>query len=164
MHLATIRCNCAPAAALDVDYYVADFRLTPPPRIFNFFPNFKCLWGPPRLVRSSSPSGYIHPWSPPVAYWVGLFIFFQSVFWETHYCTLYSWIGFQDCKAPWETNGPYCYLWSNKAKTWDDAGQTCRREGGYLASVTSNAINDYILKEGAIKRISDSIWIGDLFR
>ena len=61
-------------------------------------------------------------------------------------------------------HGPYCYLWSNKAKTWDDAGQTCRREGGYLASVTSNAINDYILKEGAIKRISDSIWIGDLFR
>ena len=79
MHLATIRCNCAPAAALDVDYYVADFRLTPPPRIFNFFPNFKCLWGPPRLVRSSSSSGYILPWSPPVAYWVGFFIFFQSL-------------------------------------------------------------------------------------
>ena len=37
MHLATIRCNCAPAAALDVDYYVADFRLTPPPRTLNFF-------------------------------------------------------------------------------------------------------------------------------
>ena len=49
----------------------------------SIFPNFKCLWGPPRLVRSSSPSGYILPRSPPVAYWVGFFIFFQSVFWET---------------------------------------------------------------------------------
>ena len=89
MHLATIRCNCAPAAALDVDYYVANFRLTPPPQIFNFFPNFKCLWGPPRLVRSSSPSGYILSWSLPVAYWVVFFCFFQSVSWETHYSTCY---------------------------------------------------------------------------
>ena len=48
--------------------------------IFRFFPNFKCLWGPPRLVRSSSPSGYILPMSLPVVYWVWLFIFFQSVF------------------------------------------------------------------------------------
>ena len=74
----------APAGALDMEYYVADFRLTPPPpRIFDFFPNFKCLWGPPRLVRSSSPSGYILPRSPPVAYWVGFFIFFKVSF-EKH--------------------------------------------------------------------------------
>ena len=33
----------------------------------SIFPNFKCLWRPPRLVRSSSPSGYILPRSPPVA-------------------------------------------------------------------------------------------------
>ena len=37
MHLATIRCNYAPAAALDLNYYVADFRLTPPPRVSDFF-------------------------------------------------------------------------------------------------------------------------------
>ena len=77
MHLATIRCNCAPAAALDVDYYVANFRLTPPPQIFNFFPNFKCLWGPPRLVRSSSPSGYILPRSPQKRTGLG-FLFFSK--------------------------------------------------------------------------------------
>ena len=79
---------------LDKLYYAGDiitplqqpllWTITPPPPILSqFFPNFKCLWGPPRLVRSSSPSGYILPRSPPVAYWVGFFIFFQSVFWET---------------------------------------------------------------------------------
>ena len=31
------RHNHAPAAALGMDYYVANFRLTPPPRIFDFF-------------------------------------------------------------------------------------------------------------------------------
>ena len=62
---------------------IIDWNITPPPILFHFFPNFKCLWGPPRLVKSSSPSGYILPRSPPVAYWVGFFIFFQSVFWET---------------------------------------------------------------------------------
>ena len=64
------------------------WNITPPPPILSqFFPNFKCLWRPPRLVRFSSPSGYILPRSPPVEYWVGFFIFFQSVFWETPYWT-----------------------------------------------------------------------------
>ena len=38
MRLATISCNYAPAAALGMYFYLADFRLTPPsPRIFDFF-------------------------------------------------------------------------------------------------------------------------------
>ena len=42
----------------------------------NFFPNFKCLWRPPILVRSSSSSGYILPRSPPscVLGWVFCFL------------------------------------------------------------------------------------------
>ena len=50
MHLATIRCNYAPAGALGMDYYVADFRLTPPPpRIFDFsfFSKLQVPWATP---------------------------------------------------------------------------------------------------------------------
>ena len=47
MHLATIRCNYAPAGALDMDYYVADFRLPPPPpRILDFFQTLSALGDP----------------------------------------------------------------------------------------------------------------------
>ena len=47
--------------------------------------NFKCQCQPPRLVWSASPSGYDLPRYPPVMWWGGHFIFFQSVLWETPY-------------------------------------------------------------------------------
>ena len=53
---------------------------SPPPSILS---NFKCQWGPPRLVWSASPSGYDLSRYPKVTCWVGIFIFFQSVLWET---------------------------------------------------------------------------------
>ena len=75
-----------PCSSLAMDCYAAAAADSE-----TIFLNFKCLGGPPRLVRSSSPSGYILPRSPPVAYWVGFFVFFQSVFWETHYWAPWSW-------------------------------------------------------------------------
>ena len=53
---------------------------SPPPSILS---NFKCQWGPPRLVWSASPSGYDLSRYPKVMWWVVHFIFFQSVLWET---------------------------------------------------------------------------------
>ena len=44
------------------------------------------LQGPPRLVRSASPFGYDLPRYPPVA--CGVYIFLQSVLWETPLCTI----------------------------------------------------------------------------
>ena len=45
--------------------------------ILRFFPNFKCLGRPPRLVRLSSPSGYILPRSPQKRTGLG-FLFFSK--------------------------------------------------------------------------------------
>ena len=80
---------------LDKLYYAGDiitplqqpllWTITPPPILSKFFPNFSCLWRPPRLVRSSSPSGYILPRCPPVTYWLVFFCcFFFKVTFEKH--------------------------------------------------------------------------------
>ena len=70
----------APAAAL----LWTITPLPPPPILSQFFPNFKCLWRPPRLVRFPSPSGYILP-RPPPQLRTGLgFLFSFKVSFEKH--------------------------------------------------------------------------------
>ena len=43
--------------------------------------------------------------------------------------------------------------------TWPDAEDYCKKKSGHLASVTSNAINDYVV-EGRNKRGINRLWIG----
>ena len=62
------------------------------------------------------------------------------------------------CESDWEENGNHCYLWSKNKKNWTEAEDFCQRKGAHLASVTSAAINDYVL-EGKGKR-SMPLWIG----
>ena len=71
----------APAAAL-----LWTITPPPPPILSHFFPNFKCLWRPPRPVRSSSSSGYILPRSPPscVLGWVFYFLSFLEKHTNVH--------------------------------------------------------------------------------
>ena len=52
---------------------------SPPPSILS---NFKCQWGPPRLVWSASPSGYDLSRYPQVMWWGGHFFF--KVSFEKH--------------------------------------------------------------------------------
>ena len=65
------------------------------------------------------------------------------------------------CGGEWLENGGHCYLWSEKElrKSWEDAEEFCKREGGHLASVTSEASNEYIYKEKKRRGLS-SLWIG----
>ena len=59
----------------------------------------------------------------------------------------------------WEQNGDNCYLWSTNEKNWSDAEEFCVNEGGHLASVTSDAIEEYVMEEMNIKGLN-AIWIG----
>ena len=63
------------------------------------------------------------------------------------------------CEPYWEENGNHCYLWSTDKKNWTEAEDFCQRKGAHLASVTSAAINNYVLK-GIDKRGMYSLWIG----
>ena len=63
------------------------------------------------------------------------------------------------CKQGWEQNGTHCYFWNEKAMTWPEAEDYCRNQSGHLASVTSHAINDYIVK-GKNKRGLNRLWFG----
>ena len=62
------------------------------------------------------------------------------------------------CEQDWEENGNHCYFWSTESKSWDEAEQFCKEEGGHLASVTSNATDDYI--EAKLKERDHNLWIG----
>ena len=62
---------------------------------FSIFSKLQVPWRPPRLVRSSSPSGYILPRSPPVAYWVVFFLFFSKCLLRN---TLRTWNSYHE---PW---------------------------------------------------------------
>ena len=66
----------------------------------------------------------------------------------------------QNCQEDWEANGQYCYFWSNSSDGWNDAEQICRGKGGHLASVTSSAANEYILRELAKRASAEELWIG----
>ena len=64
----------------------------------------------------------------------------------------------EQCEQEWEENGDHCYYWSKDTKTWVEAEQFCKGEGGHLASVTSKAINDYIA--AGLKQKDHFLWIG----
>ena len=59
----------------------------------------------------------------------------------------------------WEQNGDNSYLWSTTNKNWADAEEFCVNEGGHLASVTSDAINEYVMEGMNIKGLN-RLWIG----
>ena len=56
-------------------------------------------------------------------------------------------------------NGDHCYYWSMETANWTHAEDFCRSGGGHLASVTSDAINEFILNELS-KRRNTMLWIG----
>ena len=51
------------------------------------------------------------------------------------------------CKENWEKHQDSCFYWSKERLRWIDAEEFCSKLGGHLASVTSNASNDYILRK-----------------
>ena len=65
----------------------------------------------------------------------------------------------ESCQENWVENGDHCYYWSMTEVNWTQAENHCRKGGGHLASVTSEAINEFILSE-LIKRSNRMLWIG----
>ena len=64
------------------------------------------------------------------------------------------------CKENWEEKSGRCFLWGgNKKRSWDEAEEFCQKEGGHLASVTSEAIHEYIIKEKNRKGVG-YLWLG----
>merc|ERR1711953_1568655 len=62
----------------------------------------------------------------------------------------------ESCEQGWEKNGDHCYLWNTDKKNWNDAEDFCQKEGGHLASVTTNATKQY-LEEGVNRT---AFWFG----
>ena len=65
----------------------------------------------------------------------------------------------ESCEEPWVKNGDHCYYWSMMEANWTQAEDYCRSGGGHLASVNSNATNEFILRE-LNKRSNSQLWIG----
>jgi len=63
------------------------------------------------------------------------------------------------CGDDWEKNGDHCYFWGTDKKNWTEAEDFCQREGGHLASVTSNATRDFVL-EGMNRTGQNNSYIG----
>merc|ERR1712133_186211 len=63
------------------------------------------------------------------------------------------------CTEGWESHGNHCFKWKTHYETWDSAQICCKSENANLASVTSEAINQYVL-EGMRTRNLSYIWIG----
>merc|ERR1711962_334586 len=63
------------------------------------------------------------------------------------------------CTEGWETHGNHCFKWKTHYETWDSAQICCKSENANLASITSEAINQYVL-EGMRSRNLSYIWIG----
>jgi len=63
------------------------------------------------------------------------------------------------CEEGWEKNGDHCYFLSNEKKNWFAAEIFCQGEGGHMASVHSDATNDFIW-ERMIRTDVNLFWIG----
>ena len=64
-----------------------------------------------------------------------------------------------ECGKNWEENGEHCYYWSTDQNTWDAAERFCQKEGGHLASISSDAVRSYVL-ERMVSNQNDKIWLG----
>jgi len=63
------------------------------------------------------------------------------------------------CDQGWDTFGDHCYFYGTDTKSWFDAEDYCKEEGGHLASVNTPAIQDYVLNE-LTRRGLDYAWFG----
>ena len=63
------------------------------------------------------------------------------------------------CQKDWKGHGDRCYLWSDEKSNWKDAEEFCKKKGGHLASVTSEAVDTYIAGEKEKRRLRN-LWIG----
>ena len=69
----------------------------------------------------------------------------------------------RSCPAGWAEKEGACYFWgkTNDKKTWEEADKFCRNQGGRLVTVTSKAVNDYLIEEKKQRHWSNlPIWIG----
>ena len=64
------------------------------------------------------------------------------------------------CKKNWVQNGDHCYYWSLTTAHWAKAEKGCNYCKGHLASVTSEAKNEFLLSELKKKNTTKPIWIG----
>ncbi|XP_066537164.1 macrophage mannose receptor 1-like [Hoplias malabaricus] len=63
------------------------------------------------------------------------------------------------CTTPWIPYSGHCYLLYRTKKTWLEAKDTCRREGGDLLSVLSVEEQSFVISQlGYLK--TDEVWIG----
>ena len=79
--------------------------------------------------------------------------------WPAFYPIFFKKIFQQGCSDDWEEHGDRCYYWSTDKKTWNEAEAFCQQENGHLASITSEAINQYFL-DGWNSRGRSRTWIG----
>jgi len=63
------------------------------------------------------------------------------------------------CPEGWEANGDHCYFFGDERKKWTAAEDFCRKEGGHLATVNTNATKEFVL-EGLARRNILWTWIG----
>src|SRR4051812_23520836 len=68
----------------------------------------------------------------------------------------------QQCQSGWFQYGPSCYFIIQSAQPpWDNAATTCQSIGAHLASIHSQAVNQFLWHQ-AMSRLgaTGSIWIG----
>ena len=68
----------------------------------------------------------------------------------------------ESCEQGWEKNGDHCYSWNiawSAKKNWTDAEDFCQKEGGHLASITSNATNQDVVEKVERTGLSH-VWFG----
>ena len=69
----------------------------------------------------------------------------------------------ESCPEGWVEKLGSCYFWArtDDKKTWEEAQQFCRNEGGQLPVVTSKAVNEYLVAEKKRRHSSHlPIWLG----
>merc|ERR1719222_789336 len=63
------------------------------------------------------------------------------------------------CNQGWDAFGDHCYFYGTDMKSWFKAEEYCKEEGGHLASVNTNAIENYVL-DGLKNRGLNKAWFG----
>ena len=63
------------------------------------------------------------------------------------------------CKPFWVEVENHCYHWSTLKLNWLESEETCRKQGGHLASIPSQAVHDNITAQFQDKE-HKTMWIG----
>lgn len=74
------------------------------------------------------------------------YIVFKSLF-QSRLCCFLIFAATLKCDARWTLNSGNCYQFNDARRNWDNARQSCKNQGGDLATINTNRLHSFVISK-----------------